>query len=204
MWSALRRHWYRHRLLRPEYRYLFDAPVPDEWVSVDCETTGLDVRKDEIISIGAIPIQGDRILTSQRLELIVRPLRAPQAASVRVHRLRQQDLVHGLSAEDAVQRFLDFVGNRGLVGYYLAFDVAMLDRWVRPFLGVPLPQPRIDVSGLYYDEKFARNVGGHVDLSFEAIRKDLQLPEREAHDAFNDALVTAMMFVKLRNRRGRP
>ena len=201
MWQQLRNAWYRRRLKRPEYDRLFAVPPQDEWVSVDCETTGLDPLHDEIVSIGAIPIRGDRILTSQRLELIVRPSVAPNVESVRIHRLRQVDLAGGLSPEEAARRFLDFVGNRTLVGYYLEFDVAMLNRLVRPFLGVPLPHRQIEVSGLYYDYKFARQVDGHVDLSFDLIRKDLGLPERETHDAFNDALLAAMMFVKLRRLR---
>ncbi|MDE1942324.1 MAG: 3'-5' exonuclease [Betaproteobacteria bacterium] len=201
MWQQLRNAWYRKRLKRLEYDHLFAPPPDEEWVSVDCETTGLDPLHDEIVSIGAIPIQGDRILTSQRLELIVRPSVAPNVDSVRIHRLRQMDLEGGLPPEEAVRRFLDFVGNRALVGYYLEFDVAMLNRLVRPFLGVPLPLRQIEVSGLYYDYKFAQQVDGNVDLSFDLIRRDLGLPERETHDAFNDALLAAMMFIKLRKLR---
>ena len=201
MWQQLRNAWYRRRLKRPEYDCLFAVPPEDEWVSVDCETTGLDPARDEIVSIGAIPIRGERILTSQRLELLVRPSVAPNVDSVRVHRLRRMDLEGGLPPGEAARRFLDFVGNRTLVGYYLEFDVAMLDRLVRPLLGVPLPNRQIEVSGLYYDYKFAQQVDGNVDLSFDLMRKDLGLPEREAHDAFNDALLAAMMFVKLRRLR---
>ena len=62
-------------------------PPPHEWVALDCETTGLDVRTDEIVSIGAVRIEGDRIVTSERLELLVRPERGilPTAC---IHRLR--------------------------------------------------------------------------------------------------------------------
>ena len=109
------------------------------------------------------------------------------------------DVAHGLEPRQAIQKFLDFVGSRPLVGYYLEFDVAMLDRLVRPFLGIPLPQRKIEVSGLYYDYKFSQNAGSNVDLSFHSIMQDLRLPERTEHDAFNDALMAAMMFIKLRH-----
>ena len=59
----------------PAYAFLCDPPPTDEWVALDCETTGLNVRSDEIIAIGAVRIAGNRILTSQRLELLVRPTR---------------------------------------------------------------------------------------------------------------------------------
>ncbi len=199
MWDGWKRAWYRHRLLRPEYAMLFEPAPPDEWVSVDCETTGLDRRRDEILSIGAVLIKGTRILTSERLELFIRPAGQVKAESIRIHHLRSMDVAHGLEPRQAIQKFLDFVGSRPLVGYYLEFDVAMLDRLVRPFLGIPLPQRKIEVSGLYYDYKFSQNAGSNVDLSFHSIMQDLHLPERTEHDAFNDALMAAMMFVKLRH-----
>ena len=40
--------------------------------------------------------------------------------------------------------------------------------------------------------------GGNIDLRFETIRQRLDLPRRAAHDAFNDALLTAMMYLRLK------
>jgi hypothetical protein len=58
-------------------------------VALDCETTGLSVRTDEIISIAAVRILGNRVMTSERIELLVRPeRRRVSAESVRVHHLR--------------------------------------------------------------------------------------------------------------------
>ena len=199
MWQWLMAHWYRSRLKRAEYASLFDTPPPNEWVAVDCETTGLDRQRDEIISIGAVLIRGNQIMTSQRLELFIRPTVHVAAESIRIHRLRSMDVANGLDPQVAIQQFLDFVGNRPLVGYYLEFDVAMLNRLVRPFLGIPLPQRQIEVSGMYYDYKYAQQVGSNVDLHFHTMMKHLNLPEREEHDAFNDALMAAMMFIKLRH-----
>ena len=199
MWERLKRVWYRRKLLRPEYDRLFEPPPSNEWVSVDCETTGLDRNNDEIISIGAVLIRESRIMTSERLELFIRPSGQVKAESIRIHHLRSMDVAHGLEPHQAIQQFLDFVGSRPLVGYYLEFDVAMLDRLVKPLLGIPLPQRKIEVSGLYYDYKFSQNAGSNVDLSFHNIMQDLRLPERAEHDALNDALMAAMMFVKLRH-----
>jgi DNA polymerase III epsilon subunit-like protein len=100
-------------------------------VALDCETTGLNTRTDEIIAIGAVRIKGRRILTSQRLELLIRPEKAVSADSIRVHRLREQDVAGGLPAPEAVRRLLHFIGARPLVGYFLEFDVAMINRVAR-------------------------------------------------------------------------
>ena len=206
-WHRLQRAWMLQHLADVRYRFMWDDPPPDEWVSLDCETTGLNTRSDEIIAISAVRIQGDRILTSQRLELLVRPERAVSADSIRVHRLRGQDVAGGLPAQEAVQQLLHFIGSRPLVGYYLEFDVAMLNRVLFPLLGVPLPQQQIEVSALYYDYKF-RQLDAHqkdrsIDLRFATLMHDLDLPEREAHNALNDAVMAALAFTKLRHLLGR-
>ncbi len=197
-----RRGWSMRGLNDARFAFMYDAPPHDEWVAVDCETTGLDRRRDRIISIGAVRIHRHRLLTSQRLELLVRPERALDAASVRVHLLRERDVAHGLEPAEAVRRLLHFIGSRPLVGYYLEFDVAMLNREVRPLLGVPLPQPKIEVSAMYYDFKNrqlpAQLRGGSIDLRFATMMGELGLPPRPAHDALNDAVMAGLAFVKLR------
>ena len=205
-WHRLQRAWMLQHLADTRYRFMWDTPPPDEWVALDCETTGLNTRSDEIIAISAVRNQGDRILTSQRLELLVRPEGAVPADSIRVHRLRGQDVAGGLPAQEAVQQLLHFIGSRPLVGYYLEFDVAMLNRVLFPMLGVRLPQPQIEVSALYYDYKF-RQLDAHqkdrsIDLRFATLMHDLDLPEREAHNALNDAVMAALAFTKLRHLLG--
>lgn len=206
--QALRREWLLYHLGDPSFRFMFDPPPPDEWVALDCETTGLNVRSDEIIAIGAVRIRGNRILTSERLELLVRPEKGVSAESVRVHRLREADVAGGLPVEQAVRRLMHFIGSRPLVGYYLEFDVAMLNRAIWPILGQGLPQPKIEVSALYYDHKFRQlppyrqQANADIDLRFDTLMRDLGLPQRDAHDALNDAVMAALAFLKLRALRG--
>jgi DNA polymerase-3 subunit epsilon len=200
--DAVRRRWLLYHLADPDFGFMYDPPPPDEWVTIDCETTGLDTRRDQIVSVAAVRIAGNRLLTSQRLELLVRPERKLKKESVRVHQLREQDVAQGLDPEQAMRRLLAFIGARPLVGYYLEFDVAMLNREIWPLLGVRLPQPKIEVSSMYYDWKNrqlpAHERGGSIDLRFATMMKALELPTRDAHDALNDAVMAGLAFVKLR------
>ena len=206
--DRLRRGWQQRQLRDSEWRFLVDAPPPGEWVALDCETTGLNPRSDEIIAIGAVRIVGNRVLTSERLELLVRPEHGVSAESIRVHRLREQDVQDGVPAEEAMRRLLHFIGARPLVGYYLEFDVAMINRTLKRTLGLTLPQEKIEVSRLYYDHVFQQlpphkqqeNI--EIDLRFATIMDALGLPTREAHDALNDAVMAALAFIKLRVLRG--
>ena len=202
--AALRRNWRLHQLKDPRLSFMWDAPPENEWVALDCETTGLNIRTDDIIAIGAVRVRGNRIITSERLELLVRPEKQRLSVdSVRVHRLREQDVAHGVSAEEAVMQLIHFIGSRPLVGYYLAFDLAMINRVLLPTIGVRLPQPKIEVSALYYDYKFRQlplyaKSASVIDLRFDTIMYDLGLPLWPAHDALNDAVMAALAFLKLR------
>ena len=205
MWAArLKREWMLYHLGDPRFRFMWDPAPENEWVALDCEATGLNVRTDDIIAIGAVRIRGNRIMTSERLELLVRPeKKRPSADSVRVHRLREQDVAQGISIDEAMMQLMYFIGSRPLVGYYLEFDLALINRALFPMLGMGLPQPRVEVSALYYDYKFqqlpqhARDSRA-IDLRFNSLMKDLDLPLWPAHDALNDAVMAALAFLKLR------
>lgn len=201
-WRRLQREWMLYHLGDQRFRFLYDTPPEDEWVSVDCETTGLNPRSDEIISIGAVRIQGHRVLTSQALQLLVKPAKAISASAVKVHGLRERDVAAGLDPDEAIKRLLHFIGPRPLVGYYLEFDVALINRAIFPILGVRLPQPKVEISALYYDWK-QRHLppyqhGASIDLRLSTLMADLALPTRPAHDALNDAIMAALAFVKLK------
>ena len=204
MLLALKRRIYRHLLRDPHYAFLFEPPPPGEAVSVDCETTGLSPRKDDIVTVAAIRIRGNRILSSERFEATVKPRAKLNADAIKVHRLREQDVASGRSIDEVLPELLRFIGSRPLVGFYLEFDVAMLNKHVRRLLGIELPNEQIEVSGIFYRRKYGdAPPGTQVDLRFTSILNDLGLPLLDQHDAYSDALMTAMMYLKLRDLEAR-
>ena len=154
----------------------------------------------EVAQIGII--KNNRILTSRRLELFIKPTGQIDKASIKIHHLRHVDLENGLQVEKAITEFLNFIGSRPLVGYYLEFDVKMINKYLKPMLGIVLPNQCIEVSGLYYDKK-QKHIPPYadIDLGFDNMLADLSLPTLGQHDAYNDALMTALMYVKLQNVR---
>jgi DNA polymerase-3 subunit epsilon len=198
MLLSLRRRVDQYRLRDPAFRFLFERPPPGEAVAIDCETTGLDTRRDDIVSVAAVPIHGSRILVSRRFDAIVRPSARMKAEAIKTHRLREGDVAGGRRMEDVLPELMRFIGSRPLVGYYVEFDIAMINRAMRRRLGIELPNARIEVSGLYYDRKYGdAPPGTQVDLRFAAMVADLGLPALDQHDASSDALMTAMMYVCL-------
>ena len=204
MLAGLKRGLYRRFLRDPGYRFLFDPPPSEEAVSIDCETTGLSTRDDDIVAVAAVRIRGSRIMTSEHFEATVRPETRLKPDAIKVHRLREQDVAQGRTMEEVLPDLLRFIGSRPLVGFYLEFDVAMLDKHVWRMLGIRLPNEQIEVSGAYYERKYGdAPPGTEVDLRFMSILEDLGLPALAQHDAYSDALMTAMMYLTLKDLKAR-
>jgi DNA polymerase III subunit epsilon len=184
-------------LANPQFAYLWDAPPTDEYISLDCEMSCLDPKQAEILSIAAIKIKGSRILLSEHLKLLVKPAGQIDPACIAVHGLRHQDVQAGMAIEEALITLLHFIGPRPLVGYYLEFDLAVLGRLLKPMLGVALPNASLEVSEIFYDQMVTAH-HPDVDLSLSHILQTLNLPDLPRHDPLNDALLAAMVFLKLR------
>ena len=64
--GALWRLFYRASLADHSYKFLFKPGPAGEAVSLDCETTGLDPGVDDVLTVAAVRVRGDRILLSER------------------------------------------------------------------------------------------------------------------------------------------
>jgi DNA polymerase III subunit epsilon len=197
---AIKRLLHQATISDQSYRFMFKGGPADEVIAIDCETTGLKVRTDDVIAIAAIKIRGNRILASEHFEAVAHPDSDMRAEAIKVHRLRQSDVEQAPIIWKVIPGFLRFIGGRPLVGYYVDFDIAMLNKYILPLVGIELPNKRIEVSKLYYERKYGdAPPNTAIDLSFAAIQRDLKIPALTQHDAFDDALMTAMMFVELRD-----
>ena len=197
MFKGIKKYFNKKNLKDENYSYLFDTYDGKEFVCFDCETTGLNPKVDDIISIGAVVIKDNKILTSKKFERFVNPKTKLQAESIKVHQIRECDLEDAKDIDEVIEEFLEFIGNKPLVGYYLEFDMAMVNKYIKPKIGINLPNEQIEVSALYYDKAIGTIPQGNVDLRFDVIMKKLDLPLLSKHDAINDAVMTSMIFLKL-------
>ncbi len=187
----------RKRLKDEKFAFLFDADTSGEVVVFDTETTGLDVSKDEILSIGAVKIKDNKILTSQTFEVFLQNSKEISSASIKIHGIRPVDLKNAKTTKEGIEEFLHFVGARPLVGYYLEFDVGMINRYTKEMLGITLPNQMIEVSEIYFDKTISLIPQGNIDLRFDTILKNCAVPNMGVHNAVNDAIMTAMIYLKL-------
>ncbi|MFL0983932.1 3'-5' exonuclease [Vibrio parahaemolyticus] len=193
----LQRKYWHYKLKGSPYQSLFCAPHKTEFVSLDCETTSLDPNRAELVTIAATKIIDNRILTSQPFEVHLRAPQSLDSGSVKIHKIRHQDLADGISEKEALLKLLTFIGNRPLVGYHIRYDKKILDLACQRQLGFPLPNPLIEVSQIYHDKLERHLPNAYFDLSLDAICKHLELPIQDKHDALQDAISAALVFVRL-------
>ena len=187
------------RQLDSRWQHLFQRYLGEELVSLDIETTSLDVSQAQILSIGAVVIKGNRVLSSEKLSLSLSPPKDLPRDSVKIHKLRRIDLNEGLPVAEALEQMLKFIGNRPIVGYNINYDLDVLDRYVRPLFGFGVPNRYVDVMDLY--RKKAQLSGGvdcQINLSFDAITECLDVPVLGRHTALGDAITTAIIYVRLK------
>lgn len=199
MFRAITQYFNKRNLKDKNFEFLFDEQEDEEYVCFDCETTGLNPKVDDIVSIGAVIIKNNTIVASKKFVKFIKPKTKLQAEAIKIHHIRECDLEDAEDINNVIDEFLHFIGNRTLVGYYLEFDIAMINKYLKPKLGITLPNKIYEVSAIYYDYKIERIPQANIDLRFNTIMDELDIPSLGKHDAYNDAIMTAMIFIKLKN-----
>jgi DNA polymerase-3 subunit epsilon len=164
------------------------------WCVVDLELTGLG-RRDQIIAIGAVPIDDGRLTLGGALYTLVRPSRPPQHAAVLVHKLRSADLAAAPALPAAIEQLLDALAGRTPV-----FHTSMVER---RFLGRELRHRRVRLPADADTELLgrlwlrARDGVAPARLSLSRLARLLGQPAETPHHALGDAFTTAKAFIAL-------
>ncbi|HQW64180.1 MAG TPA: 3'-5' exonuclease, partial [Pseudomonadota bacterium] len=103
----------------------------------------------------------------------------------------------GAELSVALERLLEAIGPRPLLGWCLPFDRAILDRELRPRFGLCLPNPGIDLRDAWERHARRRWPDREPALALDAIAAALGVPVLDRHDAYGDALTTALCWIAL-------
>lgn len=195
--STFRRWWLRRRHGDGAWAVLLQPPPPGEWISLDLETTGLDPRSDHILSLAAVPVADGRVQLSERFERRIRPDRGFGIDSIRHHHITPDEAAGGRAVTPAVREFLQWLGSRRLLGYHLAFDLAMLAPHVRALTGFALPHPRIELADAFAARARRARPDVPPNLDFQHIADALGVPVLGRHTALGDATTVAACWLAL-------
>jgi DNA polymerase-3 subunit epsilon len=166
------------------------------WCALDLEMTGLDPRTDEIIAIGAVPIEDGRIVLGGSMYTLVRASKRSQHGAVLVHKLRLADVADAPSLEEAMDRVLKLLTGRVPVFHTAAIEEGFLARQFG-HRHVRLPAAA-DTEALGRRWLAARDGSPPAPgISLGRLAEALGQPAETPHHALGDALTTAKAFLAL-------
>ncbi|GAA0619920.1 3'-5' exonuclease [Halomonas beimenensis] len=171
-------------------------------VALDMETTGLDARRNSIVSIGLVPFTLERIGLTGRRYWIVRPRRPLSAKSVTFHHITHADIAQAPELDDILGELLEALAGRLAVVHYRHIERPFLDVAVKARLGEGVMFPVIDTMSLEARihrqsllARFKRWMGRPpASIRLYDSRERYGLPPYQGHHALTDALATAELL----------
>lgn len=174
-----------------------DALRSQRWVVVDLETSGLNLNRDQVLSIGAVVIEDGAVDFSQLFERTLQRPETKLSPSVLIHGLGPSAIAAGSDPVEALLDFMEYVGDSPLLAFHAPFDQHMLSRALKDSLGYRLTHPFLDVADiapLLCPEAPLREAG------LDDWVKHFHLEVGERHHASADALATAELMLILFSR----
>jgi DNA polymerase-3 subunit epsilon len=178
--------------------------------ALDLETGGLDPKRDPILAVGMVPLRDRTVRLAEAFESLVRPERGEgiRADSVTAHQLVPREVAGAPPLASVLAEVDRRLADGVLLVHQAAIDVRFLRRAYRA-AGMRWRDPRVvdTVDLLVRLAKKARFIdpgaeGRDLTLNLSAARRRLGLPDYTAHDALNDAVATAELFLVLRKALG--
>jgi DNA polymerase III subunit epsilon len=171
------------------------------FVVVDLETTGLDPKRDRVVSVGAFRIVDGRIRLGDVFSELVNPGRDIPPESIRVHAILPDMIRNARPAWEVFDDFLGFLGRDILVAHHARFDLYFINRVMRERYGFRLQNLVIDTILMCRyaipDPDFLGVTREARRCSLDALAERFGLSVPERHTALGDALTTALVFQRL-------
>jgi DNA polymerase III subunit epsilon len=184
-----------------------DRPIESyDFVSMDTELTGLNPRGDEIVSIGAVRIRNLRIVVGDNFFSYVRPSGRLPKDSTLVHRITPEQIKTAPDLNEVLPAFIEFLGPSLIVGHFITLDLDFINRASRRLLGGRIQNRWLDTIKLArgYEEtqrhEFYDGVNPGAAYGLTHLAEKYNLPLFAKHDALEDALQTAYLFLFLVRR----
>lgn len=180
-----------------KYLASFDIKeVGQRYVVFDCETTGLDYKRDRILSIGAVAITDNKIEVNDYFEVfVIQELFKPE--SVPIHGIMRDGKEEKIVEAEAIIRFLDYIKNATLVGHHVDFDIELINKALdRLNLGT-IKNQYMDTDAMYQKLK---HLPFEEHRSLDELCDIFKIRKTERHTASGDAYITALLFLKLKKK----
>lgn len=193
-----------NKVTQPAARAYLTTPLPVketalqdiQFLALDFETTGLNPRSDAILSMGYTRLHNGRITLRDSAYHLIRLDNALPQAGVRIHQITDDGMQQGIALAAALDQLLLHMCGRVLLVHYAGIERYFLQAAMRQVYGYALPFLLVDTMQL--EQRMlarAQRPVAENQLRLANLRTQYRLPRYGAHNALEDALATAELFL---------
>lgn len=171
--------------------------TPARYAVIDTETSGLDVARDRLLTIGAVGVYDDRVETADAFYAVLRQPVPTVGEDILIHRVGTGEQAGGEDPAAALASFERWCDGRWAVGFHAGFDRRMIERTLRAH-GHAAPPLRgwIDLAVVAPLLLPARQgPGGKTPVSLDDWLASFGIDDCERHHALGDAQATAQLLL---------
>ncbi len=169
---------------------------PNRFVVLCTQSSGHHPVKDVIFSFGGIAVVGDQMIIGDSFEVVIL-----QYIYLHDNGLSNEFLIESelpkMHEPQAIEEFINYVGNAVLVGYRIHYDVELINTALDKLGCGRLKNEALDLEIMFRKWK---DTDGQFPLNDMATA--FKLPKVEKNTATEEAYIMALVFLKLKSRLG--
>ncbi len=172
------------------------------YVVFDTETTGLDEKKDKLLSIGAVAIVGNTIhLDDSFYKVVQYSYDQLEKTSIEVHGIVPGESMLGEKLDIVICNFLDYLQDSIIVAHHADFDIKIINRSLYDLYKVKLINHIIDTAILSRRVFSIMNTYEYepkgFNLNLDSLAEKFKISTEGRHNSLVDAYITAELFLKI-------
>lgn len=200
----LRRRWSLHRVSAGPLRDYLAVPFPKpstdyrhvDYLAIDLETTGLDPKRDQILSVGYVLVRGNRIELTGASHRLVHAAQAIPEESAIIHQITDDQAARGEPLDAVLADLLGDLAGKVMIAHHATVERGFLSAACRSVFGAGLVVPVVDTQSLALRTFQRRHIAFKgSELRLHALSERYNLPRYGAHNALSDALAAAELFL---------
>ena len=177
------------------------------FVVLDSETTGLNPRVDRLVTIGAVTVQNGEIALDDAFDSLIKV--DENTTAVTVHGVTRDESRAGVEEPEALEKFLEYLGDGVIVGHHIDHDIGTFDAAYERHWGFRMSNRSLDTMDLTLHLEKDGAFAGRPAIrryTLDALCDLFGVVPHDRHTASGDAFITAQVFlrlIRLASRHGR-
>ena len=169
-----------------------------EIISLDIETTGLDSKKDSIVSIGLVQISDLGIKLNSCWHQVIKTNKELSEKSVVIHNITDDETAAGIKVDEAIEELLKRLKGKVVLVHNSNIEQGFINEVCQKLYQTDFVMQVIDTQVLAKRSFDRKNIAYKTgELRLFNLRKTYKLPPYKAHNALLDAIATAELFLAM-------